>query len=371
MLMWGVASSPCQATPPELLTSPANLRAFDVPNDDGTAVDLTWELPEAARAAELSLWRTPAEPESLREVAEVPAGSTSWRDTGLAPGRSYRYLLLARRAGLEARTPLSEAVSPRLQLFNRSRVSALVLFAILCTLVLGFILRARRGGHLFLRRIAGLSALDEAVGRATEMGRKIIYVPGVAGPDDPQTVASLAVLKHVARSAARHQAGLEVPNRMALTFAAARETVKEAYLEAGRPDLYREEMVYYVTQEQFAYAAVVAARMARERPAAHLLIGWFAAESLLLAEAGQTSGAIQIAGTAEISQLPFLVVACDYTLVGEELFAASAGLSGDPATLGSIKGQDYTKLVVMLVIVVGIVLESAGVHWLTRFLTVH
>ena len=53
------------------------------------------------------------------------------------------------------------------------------------------------------------------------------------------------------------------------------------------------------------------------------------------------------------SQLPFFVAACDYTLMGEELFAASAYLSGDPKQLGSLKGQDVGKLIVMGAIVLG------------------
>ena len=46
-------------------------------------------------------------------------------------------------------------------------------------------------------------------------------------------------------------------------------------------------------------------------------------ESLILAETGNTIGAIQVAGTAMPAQLPFFVAACDYTLIGEEFFAAS------------------------------------------------
>jgi hypothetical protein len=53
------------------------------------------------------------------------------------------------------------------------------------------------------------------------------------------------------------------------------------------------------------------------------------------------------------SQLPFFVAACDYTLIGEELFAASAYLSKDPKLLGSLKGQDVGKFIFLLAIMVG------------------
>jgi hypothetical protein len=83
-------------------------------------------------------------------------------------------------------------------------------------------------------------------------------------------------------------------------------------------------------------------------------MGSFFAESLLLAEVANSVGAIQIAGTAQTAQLPFFVAACDYTLLGEEFFAASAYLSGEPDQLGSLKGQDVGKLIVAAVVVFGV-----------------
>ncbi len=236
--------------------------------------------------------------------------------------------------------------------FDPTRVNVLVLFSFFSAVVLFYIWKARQGGELFIRRIAGLNAIDEAVGRATELGKKVLFVPGIQSLDENQTIAALAVLQHVARTTARFGTELDVPNKDPLTFAAARETVREAYLQEGRPDLYNDRIVHYVTYDQFAYTAAVSGMMVREKPAANFLVGCFYAESLLLAETGQASGAIQIAGTAEVAQLPFFVCACDYTLIGEELYAAGAYLSREPAMLGSIKGQDVTKAVVGLAIVV-------------------
>jgi hypothetical protein len=100
--------------------------------------------------------------------------------------------------------------------------------------------------------------------------------------------------------------------------------------------------------------------MVRERPAATFYLGAFFAESLILAETGNSIGAIQISGTAMPAQLPFFVAACDYTLIGEELFAASAYLSQEPRMLGSLKGQDFGKLLAMLFIVAGVIAETVA-----------
>lgn len=255
--------------------------------------------------------------------------------------------------------------------YDPTRVGApLLLVLVFSSLVLLFIHRSRQGHTLFIRRIPGIAAMEEAVGRATELGKKVFYLPGAGSVDDIQTIASLAVLRHVATLTARYSVDLEVLNKDPLTYAATRETTQEAYLEAGRPDLFNDDLVSYVTYDQFAYTASVTGMMVRQKPAANFLIGAFHAESLLLAETGQTTGAIQIAGTAEVTQLPFFAVVCDYTLMGEELFAAGAYLSQEPAMLGSIKGQDFTKAGLILTLVVGVLLEIFGLHWIRDFMTI-
>ena len=172
------------------------------------------------------------------------------------------------------------------------------------------------------------------------------------------SISPIHCASHVARSTARYGTDLEVPNKDPLTFASAREVVRASYLEEGRPDLFREEMVNYVTYDQFAFTAAVSAKMTREKPAAIFLVGYFFAESLILAETGQSTGAIQIAGQADPTQLPVFVATCDYTLIGEELYAASAYLSREPVLLGSIRGQDIAKGILILIAIVGILLAS-------------
>jgi hypothetical protein len=216
-----------------------------------------------------------------------------------------------------------------------------------------FILLARTGRPLYIRKIAGLDAIEEAVGRATEMGRPCLFVPGIQDMNEIQTIAGLTILSRVAARAAEYDATVEVPTSRSLVMTAARETVQAAFLAAGRPDAYNEDRIYYVTDEQFGFVAYLTGHMVREKPAACFYMGSFFAESLILAETGNSIGAIQVAGTAQPSQLPFFVAACDYTLIGEEFFAASAYLSGDPDQLGSLKGQDVGKIIAGSLLVVG------------------
>ena len=91
---------------------------------------------------------------------------------------------------------------PPMGWFDLNRIWFFGLLVMLCGAVLAYILAARRGMQIKVRRIAGLEAVDDAVGRATEMGRSCLYIPGVQDMNDIQTIASLTVLSRVANTAA-------------------------------------------------------------------------------------------------------------------------------------------------------------------------
>ena len=347
-------------------TPVGGLSAFDTPADDGTAVTLEWtgegEIP-------IKVMRSAARLGDYEEVGEALASDGSYIARGIARGSEYFYRL---EYVVGADTLVTEVVGPAAAVgnwFRGYRKVTLVATIVMFSLVIGFVSVARRGRELYIRKISGLNAINEAVGRATEMGKKIMYIPGILSLSEIQTIASLSILEHIAKLTAIYGTDIEVPNKDPLVFSAARETVKQAYLEAGKPDQFKEEMVTYITYDQFAYAASITAKMVREKPATNFLIGSFFAESLILAETGQAAGAIQVAGTADIPQLPFFVTTCDYTLLGEELYAASAYLSREPVLLGSIKAQDIAKVILMAIMGLGIVMLAFGSDYIRTILT--
>ncbi len=346
----------------------SGFEARDTPGDEGHSITLTWQ---SQATAMLVVMRSTSRDSGFEIIGDAPAGEAVYVDVTAEDGTGYYYRLAS---ATEVDTLYATSAGPVVSTsnwFRTQRVNTLILTILLFVLVVGFIQIARRGKELFIRQIAGLSAIDEAIGRATEMGRKMFYIPGILSLSEIQTIASLYILGHVAKKAATYGATMECPNIDPLTFSAARETVQQAYMEAGKPDQFREDMVTYITYDQFAYTASVTGKMVRERPATNFLIGSFFAESLILAETGQSVGAIQIAGTAEIAQLPFFVTTCDYTLIGEELYAASAYLSREPLLLGTIKAQDTIKAILMITMAAGIVALALGSDIIPRLLETH
>jgi hypothetical protein len=348
----------------------------DTPNDAGTSIDITWEVSPTeslvpGAIVEYHVMRAGSADSEFTRVGTVSPGITSYSDDGTAPGAPYWYRIVAVGLTGEVASEVSGPGYSRMQWFDRGRVGVLTYTVLTCALVVVFIeVAKRRKRKTFLRRLPVFDAIDEAIGRATEMGKKVLYIMGQLDVDDPQTVASMSILARVADRTASYGAHLDIPCVWPMAMSMARETVKESYLRAGKPDDYNEDEIYYMTTDQFGYVAGVDGIMMRDRPAANFYLGAFYAESLVFAETGYATGAIQIAGTAEVDQLPFFVVACDYTLIGEELYAAGASLSGDPVQIGSIRGQDVAKAVFFFYIIAGVLLKLAGIDWLERLLEI-
>lgn len=230
---------------------------------------------------------------------------------------------------------------------------------ILTGAILLSVFMARGGKEFYLRKIAAFAVIDEAVGRAVEMGRPILFSFGLSGLG-VIFFQALAIMSYVVRRAAEYGVRVIVPLFAPEVYPLTEEVYKEAHRSAGRLEEYNPSDVFFLSNDQFAYASGVVGIMHREGTATHFFLGDFAAESLILAEEGHSVGAVQIAGTPSTLQLPFFVAACDYTLIGEEYYAASAYISREPIIVGSIKGQDTGKIALILLAIAGVVAVTIG-----------
>lgn len=380
------AALPARAAegPPPPLSAPRDLRAFDMPDDAGGAVGLTWPASPADSAGlRYQVFAAHQAGGPFLKVAEFPANTRYMKDR-VAPWWSWRpaadrhfvavrssqafplengrpaYFKVALTDGTRTAESPAERAVPRGNLFHWGKLNNFLIMIGLGAIILVAIQRARRGCDFFVRRIPGLDAVDEAIGRATEMGRPILYLTGSGDMGDVATIAATVVLGEVCKRAAAYGTEVRVPHRDPIVMAVCQEVQKESCLAAGRPDAYKEDANFFITTDQFSYTAAVDGIMLRERPAANFYLGTYYAESLLLAETGASTGAIQIAGTDSDAQLPFFITACDYTLIGEELYAASAYLSRERVLLGTLRGQDVAKAVFLVAMAAGAVLAAAG-----------
>ncbi len=397
-----VSKETMEETPQIVLPEPPGRIFFsDTPDDGGTSLDLYIEksaddLLEGGKVIEYIIYRKGPGEENYSELKSIPSWTLSFlREKSEAGGQEssvsnhlkegrvhfvdntvrhdieYHYMVRssAGEGFLSEPSEMTEAAVATAQWFNRNKTLTLIATVLFFILIIYFLRKAKTDADkLYIRRIPGVDAIEEAIGRATEMGRPVLFVPGIGDISIIQTIASLLILGEVAEKTASYASRIIVPNMIPFVMTVAQEVVKQSYAKAGTPEAYDEDDVMFLTQDQFAYAAAVNGIMLREKPAAVLLLGQFYAESLLLAETGYASGAIQVAGTAEVTQLPFFIAACDYTLLGEELFAASAYLSREPKILSTLKAADWFKAAVVLIIILGSIVATIAPDFLAKLL---
>lgn len=347
---------------------PENIVAVDEPDDRGGAVNVAWTKAPGDDASKLVngylIYRSGSPEGDFKLISSLPPGSSDFTDSdSLKNGVKYYYKVASIYSADTLNSAVSQPAVPKPQWFKKKQLPVFIFMLLFSGATIMLILYARKGRSLYVRPIAGIDAVDDAIGRATEMGKPILFVPGLGEASRVATIAAFTILARVAKKVAEYQTRIIVPNYDPVVMTICQEVVKEAYTSAGRPEAFDPKDVYFVTQDQFPYTASVNGTMLREKPATNFYMGMFYAESLILAETGFITGSIQIAGTDQLIQIPFFVVACDYTLMGEELYAASAYLSQEPQQLGTLKAQDWGKLAAVFLMIAGAIvyLFSTGI----------
>lgn len=369
------------------LQLPSELKVIDTPNDAGNSICVTWKKsPTTGMGIYYYLYQS-TNPEGPYEEIKKIDSRYNLMDNEVSifgfskknKGYQFQKVKLERDKetkkfpetfykigiGDENTSPplmLSQIASgiPKTNYFKFNKINNLIFLALMFIFVFYFINKAKKNPHIFLRKIAGLEAVEEAVGRSTEMGKPILYLTGAYDIDAISTISSINILSHVSKTVANYDSRIIIPCRYPVAMTVCQEVVRESYLNAGRIDHYNERDIFFIAGQQFSFTAAVSGVMMREKPAANFLLGTFGAESLILAETGAMTGAIQISGTDSIYQIPFFVVACDYCLIGEELYAASAYLSREPKLIGTLKAQDLGKILLVFLLVFGLILLSLG-----------
>jgi hypothetical protein len=366
--------------PAPLPAPPTGVVISDDPNDDGHTTVVSWELSKddgggLNNVMAYEIFRSTSPEGEFLQVGVMGKGLNTYTDRGekektkngelnpryIGAGIDYYYKMRT-KSTTGTYSEFTEVVTGQAEnnWYHTGKTNIMIAVLLFSGFVVYFINAARKGKELYVRPIAGINAVDESIGRATEMGRPILFVLGTGTAADLATIAGYTILARVAKMTAEYQTKVLVPVNEPVMLAVAQETVRNAYMEAGRPDMYDEKNIFYVTAMQFPFVAAVCGIMLREQTATNFYMGIFHAESLILAETGAITGAIQISGTDQLSQLPFFVAATDYTLIGEELYAASGYLSKEALLLGPVKAQDYAKVILLTLLGLAVITWSFG-----------
>jgi hypothetical protein len=177
-----------------------------------------------------------------------------------------------------------------------------------------------------------------------------VYIPGTGGVENMATIASLTLLADVADGMSEDCPGLTVYAADPVLFVAGEE------LLSGKSNI----EILYVCPDRSTFGLAMTGEVLRDPPETMILVGNTEDETLLISEVGTRGGAMQIAGTDTVNQIPFLIATCDLTLIGEELLLAGPQLSTDSHRAAPLL-HDRLKLLAWLLIVVGIL--AAKLRW--------
>ena len=134
--------------------------------------------------------------------------------------------------------------------FAEGRLVGLLLLILIFVLAVNFMGQAKLP---YIRRVPALDAIEDAIGRSTEMGKPVVCSYGLGG-FDYWTVAGLSILGYVAKICAETDTRLIVPTGGSsdsyIVREAAVDLVRNAYTAAGRPEAFNEDDMPFLSGEQ-------------------------------------------------------------------------------------------------------------------------
>ena len=225
----------------------------------------------------------------------------------------------------------------------------------------------------YIRRVPAIDAIEEGIGRATELGKPVIASCGMSPSGiDASTVAGLSMLSYIAKLCARNDLKLLAPmggsEESYTTMELARDLVETQYKLEGKGESFNLDDMPFLSGRQFAWASAYCGMMLREKPATNIMVGVQYASAVYISEVGHEVGAMVVSGTTYLSNIACLAASSDYVMIGEEMLAAGAYLSRDPGQLATIRTQDIMKIVLIGILALGVIMLSVGNDVIKTFL---
>ncbi len=212
--------------------------------------------------------------------------------------------------------------------------------------------------------------IPEIVGRCTETNRPVFSDPGrfdaVTSPRGVVGVAGIAILSYVAKLCAKYNTKFVVFSQNVAILSWITETMKAPYLQY--PNSVKPEVRYIPPVLGNVYEITVQLQMEREKAGGFISLGPLLSSAAIVAEGAAKAGAVSLMGTDVMESMSFMAIACDYVMIGEEIYTAAALVTEDEIAQFTVTVQDITKAIFVAIIILGGVLSTLGISWITNLL---
>jgi hypothetical protein len=249
-----------------------------------------------------------------------------------------------------------------------NRVVEFILLVIMIVTVYYYLRRVDKGLPLpKFRVIPAVLAIEEGVGRSLEVGKPVHFTMGSDGAPLTSSgmstvIASLGILRHTAKLCAglAQRLIIHLPSQ-AYAIPLIEGVTREAYLEAGRPELLQPGDMHYYGWLTAAFSPGVYESFSRDGVGLFIHTGYIITYEFPVLEAAKIHKAMSIGGTPRWTATYIFAIACDYFFIGEEMLAAGAQVSGDPLLTSGLASEEIWKFLALGLLIIGLILTAVGV----------
>ena len=335
------------------LAGVGNIVAHDSPHDAGGVIELYWTLSRAdvlgqERVSGYQVLRSEAAKDEFEIIATLGPGTDRFVDTNASASTEYKYRIRTLTySGEHIDSESSDIVSSSGQWFRPQYIPIIV-----AIIVIAFFMFITRQLPVVdeVWIFPSIRNLAETVIRPHS--EPLVYVPGTGSYSSMATIASITLMEQIIELMREHNNEIEVNVSDPITFSAVTECLD--YLDHST--------AYYISPDKAVFSMAYTQKMLTKSAETAVLVGSMDDESLLLTEAGSRSGAFQIAGTDNVSQIPFLLSTCELTLIGEVIFLAGPQLSPDGYRAATLL-HDRLKRTAWILLLLGIIGAKLGWNW--------
>lgn len=233
-----------------------------------------------------------------------------------------------------------------------------LLIVLLCVgLIILFAAIGRNKPGRSLREIRAFQRFRREVGLAVESGKRLhvsLGHGGINGLQAGSALVGLTMLDRCARAASISDRPPVASTADPLLAMLSQETLHGTYRSLGAERIYDPTNGRVSGLTPLAFTAGALPVIHDEHISANILAGHFGGEVALLAEAGERSGSLTVAGSDNLPAQAVLYAAAQEPLIGEELYAGGAYLGAGPIHSASLRMQDTLRW-----LLIGIILVSA------------
>jgi hypothetical protein len=249
-------------------------------------------------------------------------------------------------------------------IITEGRIIGFAVLIIIVGAIYYYLARAAGGNPANLRRLPQIDVIDELIARAVEMNREVWFLSGGGQMTNafvlPGILSTFGICAYVTEQCARYGAKIHHVCRLPIAYNVHFEIMREAYEKAGKPEEFDPlETIIYIPSG--AGRPYVLNESWRRKPASAIMCGAWYHQTIIFCEAIQRAGAMTLGGTDTTHNIPFMVAANNYSMIGEEMYAMSAYLSEYPTLASSLAGQDIGKYIVIILCIIGVILHAAGI----------